>query len=279
MNNKEIETFDTIIEPGASTKNYFYDLWQFRDLFYILSWRDIKVRYKQTVIGILWSVLPPLITMIIFTIVFSWIAKIPSETNIPYPILVFAGLIPWQFFSNAISESSNSLIINSQLITKVYFPRMIIPASSIITSFIDMGLALLVFLGLMIYFQYWPDWRLLFLPLALLLIFIMAFGVGLILTTLNLKYRDFRYVIPFIIQLGLYISPVGFSSNVVPEKWQWLYALNPLVGIIDLFRWCLLGTATLNYISLGISAGIGVVFLMIGFYYFRKMERNFADLI
>lgn len=279
MKAKDNEQFDIIIKPETSFKNYFSDIWQYKDLFYILTWRDIKVRYKQTVIGILWSILRPLITMLVFTIVFSWIAKMPSEADVPYPILVFAAMIPWQFFANAISESSNSLISSGQLITKVYFPRIIIPASSTITSFIDLILSLIILFLLMLYYQYFPSWQIFFLPLALVQVFILAFGMGLILTTLNIKYRDFRYVVPFILQLGLYISPVGFSSNVIPEKWQYFYALNPMVGTIEGFRWCLLGTNNLNINILIMTITVSVALFFIGFNYFRKMERNFADLI
>lgn len=228
--------FDLVIESGKSNRNYWSDLWRFRELFYILSWRDIKVRYKQTVIGIAWSIIRPLLTMLVFTVVFGKVAKLPSEGNAPYPIMVFAGLIPWQFFSNALTECSASLIGNTNLISKVYFPRLIIPASSVITSFIDFLISFIIMFGLMTYYSYLPSWQMLLIPVFIFLAFFASFGVGLWLTTMTVNYRDFRYIVPFIVQLGLYISPVGFTSNVVPEKWRLLYSLNPMVGVIDGFR-------------------------------------------
>lgn len=268
-----------IIEPGRSEKNYWSDLWNYRELFYVLSWRDIKVRYKQTVVGTAWSVIRPLLTMIVFTIVFGRIAKMPTEGTAPYAILVYAAMLPWQFFSNALSESSNSLIGNANLITKVYFPRLIIPASSVITSFVDFAISFVLMGGLMLWYQYVPSWHIIFLPLFILLAFFTAFGIGIYLTALNVKYRDFRYIIPFIVQFGLYISPVGFSSSVVPEQWRTLYYLNPMVGIIDGFRWCILGETNLNTYSVIFSITVTLLFTWIGVGYFRKMERNFADVI
>ena len=268
-----------IIEPGRAEKNYWIDLWRYRELFYILSWRDIKVRYKQTVIGAAWSIVRPLMTMIVFTIVFSRIAKLPTEGTAPYAIMVYAAMLPWQFFTNALSEASNSLIGNSNLITKVYFPRLIIPASSVITSFVDFAISFVLLIVLMGYYQYLPSWKMVFLPLFIILTFFTAFGVGLYLTALNVKYRDFRYIIPFIVQFGLYISPVGFSSNVVPEQYRFLYNLNPMVGVIAGFRWCILGETALNVSSLISALVITVLFTWIGVKYFRKMERGFADVI
>lgn len=268
-----------IIEPGNSEKNYWTDLWRYRELFYILSWRDIKVRYKQTVVGAAWSIVRPLLTMIVFTIVFSRIAKLPSEGTAPYAILVYAAMLPWQFFSNALTESSNSLIGNTNLITKVYFPRLIIPASSVITSFVDFAISFGLLLVLMAFYQYVPSWQIVFLPLFVVLSFFTAFGIGLYLTALNVKYRDFRYIIPFIVQFGLYISPVGFSSNVVPDQYRFWYNLNPMVGVIDGFRWCILGEAELNMTSVLSAVLISALFTWVGIWYFRKMERSFADVI
>jgi lipopolysaccharide transport system permease protein len=265
-----------IIEPGRSEKNYWRDIWVFRELFYILSWRDIKVRYKQTVIGAAWSIIRPLLTTIIFTIVFSRVAKLGAPNGAPYAILVFAGMLPWQFFANALSEASSSLIGNANLVSKVYFPRMIIPASSVITSLVDLGISFLLLIGMMVFYQYVPDIKIVFLPVFVLLALAAAFGVGLYITALNVKYRDFRYIIPFIIQIGLYISPVGFSSAVVPEKWKFWYSLNPMVGIIDGFRWCIMDEP-LNQASLVTSVVIIILFIFIGVYYFRKTERSFAD--
>ena len=268
--------WDMIIEPGRIEKNYWKDLWRYRELFYILSWRDIKVRYKQTVIGAAWSIIRPLLTTIIFTIVFSRIAKLQNPSTAPYALMVFAGMLPWQFFSNALSEASNSLIGNANLITKVYFPRMIIPASSVITSLVDLGISFVIMIGMFLWFQFIPSWQIIFLPLFIILAFLCSFGIGLYLTAVNVKYRDFRYIIPFIVQFGLYITPVGFSSAVVTEKWRMWYALNPMVGIIDGFRWCILGDQ-MHWDSFWVSLVIITLFLYIGIFYFRKMERTFAD--
>lgn len=271
---------EIIIEPGRAEKNYWRDLWRFRELFYILAWRDIKVRYKQTVIGAAWSIIRPLLTMIIFTIVFNKVAKLPSVGNVPYAILVYAAMLPWQFFANALSESSGSLLGNANLITKVYFPRLIIPASSVIVSLIDFAISFLILVLLCFWYQYIPSWHIIFLPLFIILVFFVAFGLGILLTALNVKFRDFRYIIPFIIQFGLYISPVGFNSNVVPEKYQWLYSLNPMVGVIDGFRWCIISSdMSLNLYSFWMSIVITIVVTILGVQYFRKMEKGFADSI
>jgi lipopolysaccharide transport system permease protein len=270
------DDWDLVLESGRADKHYWKDLWRFRELFYILSWRDIKVRYKQTVLGAAWSIIRPLLTTIIFTVVFSKIAKLDNPGNAPYALMVFAGMLPWQFFSNALSESSNSLIGNANLITKVYFPRLIIPASSVITSLVDFAISFLLLIVMMFWYQYIPSWHIVFLPIFILLAFMCAFGVGLYLTAANVKYRDFRYIIPFIIQFGLYITPVGFSSSVIGEKWKLLYALNPMVGIIDGFRWCILGDP-MNWNSFIFSFVVIVIFLIIGVTYFRKMEKSFAD--
>ena len=268
--------WDLVIEAGRAEKNYWKDLWRYRELFYILSWRDIKVRYKQTVVGAAWSAIRPVLTTMIFTFVFSRIAKLPSSGDVPYALMVFAGMLPWQFFSNALSESSNSLVGNSNLITKVYFPRLIIPASSVITSLVDLAISFVIMLGMFIWYGYIPSWHIIFLPLFILLAFTCAFGIGLYLTAVNVKYRDFRYIIPFIVQFVLYISPVGFNSSVINDKWRILYALNPMAGVIDGFRWSLLGTP-INWFSFMISLVITFFFLWFGLYYFRKVERTFAD--
>jgi len=274
------EQFDLIIEHGRSEKNYWCDLWRYRELFYILSWRDIKVRYKQTVIGLAWSIIRPLLTMVVFTVVFGKMAKLPTEGTTPYAIMVFAGLLPWQFFSNALTESSNSLIGNTNLISKVYFPRLIIPASSIITSFIDFLISFIIMIGLMIYYQYLPSWNILFMPFFIFIAFLASFGTGLWLTTMNVKFRDFRYIVPFIVQMGLYISPVGFSSSNIPEKWKLLYSLNPMVGVIDGFRWCILGGGSKIYLP-GFILSLFVIVLTMTYsiWHFRKIEKAFADYI
>ena len=271
---------ELIIEAGRTEKHYWADLWRYRELFYILSWRDISVRYKQTVIGILWAVVRPVLTMIVFTVIFSKVAKLPSEGSAPYALMVFAAMLPWQFFATSVSESSNSLIGNTQLITKVYFPRIIIPISSVITSMIDFLISFAILSVLMIYYRFSPTWNILLLPGFFLIAFITAMGIGLFITSLNVKYRDFRYVIPFLVQFGLYVSPVGFSSSVIPEQYRLLYSLNPMVGVIDGFRWAILGGES-NFFIPGfiLSLCVTVFFIFIGIRKFRKMEKSFADII
>ena len=274
------ESWDLIIKPGAANKQYWLDLWRFRELFFVLSLRDISVRYKQTVIGILWAVLRPLLTMVVFTIVFSKIAKLPSDGDTPYALMVYAALLPWQFFASAVQESSNSLVMNAPLISKVYFPRLIIPTSSLITSLVDFFLSFAILLLLMVYYQFAPTWNMLLLPAFLLIAIITAMGIGLYITSLNVKFRDFRHIIPFIIQFGLFISPVGFSSSVIPEHYRLIYSLNPMVGVIDGFRWAILGgEAHIYWPGFYISFGIMLFFLWLGLRTFRKMERSFADII
>lgn len=272
--------YTLIIEPNRSEKNYWKDLWRYRELFYILSWRDIKVRYKQTVIGVTWSIIRPLLTMIVFSFVFGKLAKLPSDGTTPYPIMVYVGLLPWQFFSSALTESSNSLIGNTNLISKVYFPRLIIPASSIITCFVDFLISFVILLGLIVYYNFMPSWQIIFIPLFLFLGFLVSFGAGLLLTTLNVKYRDFRYIVPFIVQLGLYISPVGYSSSIISEKWRLIYSLNPMVGVIDGFRWSILGGESNIYLpGFLLSVGIIIFLMWYSIRHFRKMEKAFADYI
>ncbi|PWT72734.1 MAG: phosphate ABC transporter permease [Bacteroidetes bacterium] len=272
-----MSTSELIIEPGRSEKNYWKDLWLFRELFYILSWRDLKVRYKQTTIGATWSIIRPLLTMIIFTVIFGRVAKLPSEGKAPYAIMVYAAMLPWQFFANALSEASVSLVSNANLITKIYFPRMIIPASSVIVSLVDFGISFLLMLGLFVWFQFLPSWQIIFLPIFIVLAFFASFGISLYVTALNVKYRDFRYIIPFIVQFGLYVSPVGFSSSIIPAKWRLIYSLNPMVGIIDGFRWSILGEEKMYWPGLMVSILVIIIFCFLGFKYFRKTERSFAD--
>lgn len=274
-----MNTRELIIEAGRTESQYWKDLWRYRELFYFLAWRDILVRYKQTAIGIAWALIRPFLTMVVFTFVFGNLAKLPSE-GAPYPILVFAAMLPWQFFSNALSECSNSLITNSNLISKVYFPRLIVPASAIIVSFVDFLISGMILLALMIWYNFVPDWRILTLPFFIVIAFVAAMGVGLWLAALNVEYRDFRYIVPFIVQFGLYVSPVGFSSNIVPERWRLLYSLNPMVGVIDGFRWAILGGESRLYWP-GFALSVALVGLLFtsGIWYFRKMERTFADVI
>ena len=268
-----------VIEAGKTEKQYWQDIWKYRELFYFLAWRDILVRYKQTFIGIAWALIRPFLTMIVFTVVFGNIAKLPSG-GVPYPILVFSAMLPWQFFSNSLSECSNSLITNSNLISKIYFPRLIVPTSAVVVSFVDFMISGIILLGLMAWYNFVPSWRILTLPLFISIAFAASMGAGLWLASLNVQYRDFRFIVPFIVQFGLYISPVGFSSSVVPEQWRLLYSLNPMVGVIDGFRWAILGTQYNLYLpGFILSLMIVLFFLITGILYFRKMERTFADVI
>jgi len=269
-----------IIEPGLAERHYWRDLWRFRELFYVLAWRDIAVRYKQTIIGVAWALIRPFLTMVVFTVIFSKIAKLPSEGEAPYALMVFAGLLPWQFFSTALTESSNSLISNANLISKVYFPRLIVPTAAVMVSFIDFLVSFAILVVVMVWYQFWPGWQICTLPFFILMAFLVSLGPGLWITSLNVKYRDFRYVIPFIVQFGLYVSPVGFSSAVVPSQWRFLYCLNPVVGVIDGFRWAILGNQSeLRLDSIVIGCAMTGFFLWLGVKQFRRMEKSFADLI
>ncbi|MEA5503476.1 ABC transporter permease [Halotia wernerae UHCC 0503] len=270
---------DFVIEAGRTEKQYWKDLWRYRELFYFLAWRDILVRYKQTVIGIAWALIRPFLTMVVFTFVFGQLAKLPSQ-GVPYPILVFSAMLPWQFFSNSLSECSNSLISNANLISKVYFPRLVVPTSAVVVSFVDFLVSGMILLGLMAWYNFVPSWRILTLPLFICIAFAASMGAGLWLASLNVKYRDFRYIVPFIVQFGLYVSPVGFSSSIVPEQWRLLYSLNPIVGVIDGFRWAILGGESKLYLpGFVLSLGLVILLLVSGIWYFRKMERTFADVI
>jgi lipopolysaccharide transport system permease protein len=269
-----------IIEPGLADRHYWRDIWSFRELFFVLAWRDISVRYKQTVIGLAWALIQPLATMLIFTIIFGKVAKLPVEGTAPYALMVFAGLMPWQLFASSLTGASNSLIGNANLISKVYFPRLIVPASAVVVAFVDFLISFSILICLMLWYQFQPGWQILTLPFFILMAFLASLGPGLWITSLNVKYRDFRYVIPFIVQIGLYVSPVGFSSTVIPEKWQLLYSINPVVGVIDGFRWAILGGESNIYLpGFILSWGVIVFFLWLGIRQFRKLEKNFADLI
>lgn len=273
---------ETLIEAGRSESHYWRDLWRYRDLFYFLAWRDLLVRYKQTLFGVLWAVLRPLLTMVIFVVIFSRVAGLPSD-GIPYAILVLGGMLPWQFFATALAESSSSLIANANLITKVYFPRVILPASSVIVALVDFAITLGLLGVVMAWYRYLPPVRILLLPCFVVLALVAALGPGLIATALNVKYRDFRYVIPFIVQFGLYVSPVGFKSAVIEEKLgpvaRLVYAMNPMVGVIDGFRWCIGAEPTLHRTALAVSVATSVVVLVAGVRFFRRTERSFADVV
>jgi lipopolysaccharide transport system permease protein len=270
---------ELVIEAGRTEGQYWKDIWHYRELFYFLAWRDILVRYKQTVIGIAWSLIRPLLTMVVFTVIFGKLAKLPSE-GVPYPVLVFVALLPWQFFANSFSESSNSLISNANLLSKVYFPRIILPVSTVIVSLVDFFISFIFLAALMVWYQFLPDWRVMTLPFFLVLASLASFGFGLWIAALNVKYRDFRYVVPFFIQVGLYISPVGFSSSIILGKWRLLYSINPMVGVIDGFRWALLGqNIQLYWPGFLLSIGLTLLIFLSGLRYFRKTERTFADVI
>jgi lipopolysaccharide transport system permease protein len=270
---------ELIIEAGRSERQYWRDLWRYRELFYFLAWRDLLVRYKQTVVGVLWSLIKPILTMLVLTAVFGKLGKMPSG-GVPYPILVFCGILPWQFISMALSESGNSLVNNSNLISKVYFPRLVVPASSIITSFVDFLISAIFLLGLMLWYRFIPPVTIWLLPCFVLLAFAASLGVGLWIAALMVQYRDFRFIVPFAVQFGLYISPVGFLSSVVPEQWRLLYSLNPAVGVIDGFRWCILGGQNAIYWpGFGVSVVMVIMLVWSGIWYFRKTERTFADMI
>jgi len=271
---------ELVIEAGRVERQYWNDLWRYRQLFYFLAWRDLLVRYKQTVIGVAWALVRPVLTMVVFTAVFGKLAKLPSDGAAPYSVLVYAAMLPWQFFATSLTESSNSLIGNVSLVSKVYFPRLIVPTGSVITSFVDFLISFAILIVIMAWYRFWPDWRIVFLPLFIALAVATAIGAGLWLCALTVAYRDFRYIVPFIVQFGLYVSPVGFSSSVVPERWRFLYSLNPMVGVIDGFRWALMrGQAPLYWPGLIACVGLALVLCVSGIWYFRRMERTFADVI
>lgn len=269
-----------IIEAGRAEAHYWRDLWRFRELFQVLAWRDISVRYKQTVIGVAWALVRPFLTMVIFTIIFGKVAALSSSGNAPYALMVFAGMLPWQFFATALGEASNSLLGNANLISKVYFPRLIIPTATVVVAFVDFLVSFLILVGMMLWYQYLPGWQILFLPVFVVFAFVASLGPGLWITALNVKYRDFRYIIPFVIQFGLYVSPVGFSSAVIPQQWRLLYSLNPMVSVIDGFRWCILGgQSPIYWPGFVLGVVVTVFFAWLGIRQFRRMEKTFADVI
>ena len=270
----------TVIEPGRQERNYWRDLWRYRELFQVLAWRDLSVRYKQTAIGVLWALIRPLLTMVVFTIVFGRIAQLPSDGSTPYALMVFAGMLPWTFFSTGLAEASNSLVNSANLISKVYFPRLIVPIATVVVAFVDFLITFAILIGLFVWYRFLPSWHMIYLPLFTILAFLASIGPALWITALNVQYRDFRYVIPFVVQFGLYVSPVGFSSSVISEHWRLLYSLNPMVGVIDGFRWCILGGQSQLYLpGLVLSTAVTIFFLWFGIRKFRKLEKSFADLI
>src|SRR5437762_8686248 len=280
MHTSTVGQDEIVIERGRIEKNYWADLWRYRELFLILAWRDIAVRYKQTVIGVAWAVVRPFLTMIIFTVIFGRVAGLRSDGEAPYALMVFAATLPWSLFSTALGEASNSLIGNERLISKVYFPRLIIPTATVVTAFVDFLISFVILVGLMLFYRFPPGWNMLLLPSFIVLALLASLGPGLWITALNVKYRDFRYVIPFVVQFGLYVSPVGFSSGVIPGDWRLLYSLNPMAGVIDGFRWCVLGAGSrLYWPGFVVSIAAAAFFLWSGISRFRKMENTFADLI
>ena len=271
---------EIVIEAGRTERQYWHDLWRYRELFYFLAWRDILIRYKQTIVGAAWAILRPLLTMIVLTIVFGRLAKVPSPAGVPYPILVFCGVLPWQFFSTAVSDSGQSLVLNSSLISKVYFPRMTVPASSVMTSLVDLLISGALLAVLMVWYGFVPPSSVVLLPLVIVLAFAAAFGVGVWISALMVKYRDFRFVVPFLVQFGLYVSPVGFTTDIVPPQWRLIYSINPMVGVIDAFRRVLIGPQTAIYWpGFAISLTVVALVLVTGVHHFRRTERTFADVI
>lgn len=274
---------ELIIEAGRTEGQYWRDLWRYRELFYVLAWRDIAVRYKQTAIGILWALLVPFINSILLTVIFHRVAGMPSVGDAPYFLVVFAASMPWQFFASSLGGASQSVLGNSGLISKVYFPRLIVPAGAVVTALADLAIAFYLLIGIMAYFHYWPSWHFLFLPFFVLLGFVVAMGPGLFFTALMVKYRDFRYITPFVLQVGQLVSPVAYSSAAFAARYpelKTLYSLNPMVGVIDGFRWSILGNqAPLDLHNLVSSIVMAVVFMIIGVWYFRRMEKSFSDVI
>jgi lipopolysaccharide transport system permease protein len=254
------------------------ELWEYRELLYFLTWRDIKVRYKQTALGAAWAIIQPFFTMVVFSLFFGRLARIPSD-GLPYPLFAFAALVPWTFFANGLSQSSNSLVGSSHLITKVYFPRLVIPLSSSVSGGLDFLISFGVLLGMMAYYGKWPTLHILWLPLLLLLAFVTALGVGMWLSALNVQYRDVRYVLPFLTQVWLFSTPIAYPSSLLSEPWRTVYGLNPMVGVVEGFRWALLGTDTAPGPLVAVSALAALIILIGGAFYFRRMERIFADVV
>jgi lipopolysaccharide transport system permease protein len=273
------EMSETIIDSNRSARNAWSELWVYRELFFFLAWRDLLVRYKQTAIGLAWSVLTPLLTMAILTWVFGRLAALPSG-DLPYPILVFSAILPWQFFATTLGSSSTSLISNRNMVAKVYFPRIIIPSTSMIVSLTDLMISLVLLAGLMAWFGVVPSWRLFALAPLILLAALTSLGAGYWVSALNVKYRDFRYIVPFVIQFGLYVSPVGFSSSIVPDEWRLLYSMNPMVGVIDGFRWAIGPSGDAVYWPGFIcSVALALLLFVSGAAFFQRTERQFADVI
>jgi len=274
MNSKNL-----IIKAGRPNAHYWRDMWSYRELFYFLVWRDVLVRYKQTLIGVAWAVIKPLVAMAIFAVVFGRIAGLPSG-DVPYPIMVFVAMLPWQFFASALMDSSNSLVNDASLVTKIYFPRLIIPASAVFVGLVDFIIAAIILGAMMVWYGFSPGWQILAVPVFVAITFLVSLGAGIWFGALNVKYRDFRFIVPFVVQLGMFVSPVGFSSTVIPDQWRLVYSLNPMVGVIDGFRWAVLGEQFSIYLpGFLLSMFIVLIILFSGIWYFRQTERTFADII
>jgi lipopolysaccharide transport system permease protein len=254
------------------------NIWRYRELLYFLTWRDLKVRYKQTVLGGLWAIIQPFFTMIIFSLFFGRLAKVPSD-GLPYPLFAYAGLVPWTFFTNGLTNAANSLVGNANLITKVYFPRLVVPTASVLAAMADVAFSAVVLCAMMVYYGVAPGWHLLYLPLLVLLAGGAALGAGLWLTAMNVQFRDVRYTVPFLTQLWLFATPIAYPSSLLPERWRAVYALNPMVGVVEGFRWCLVASGPAPVRLIVISALTTLVTLVTGAYYFRRMERTFADVV
>jgi lipopolysaccharide transport system permease protein len=270
---------ELVLRAGGSSRGYWAELWRYRELFLFLAWRDLKVRYKQTTVGVAWAVIRPLLVTVIFAVVFGRLAGLPAPDNVPYPLLVLVGMAAWQFFAAVMGDGSNSVLNNANLISKVYFPRVIVPASVVAVGLADLAITLGLTAGFMAWYRVMPSAQVLLLPAFVLLALVAALGVGLWLSALAVRFRDVRFLVPFVLQFGLYVTPVGFSTAGVPAAYRALFALNPMVGVIEGFRWCLLGTGELGGGVLPVSAASAAVLLVTGFLYFRAAERRFADTI
>lgn len=269
-----------VLEPNRIEKQYWKDLWRYRELFAILAWRDVAVRYKQTAFGVGWALIRPFLSMVVFTVIFGNLAKLPSDGDAPYAIMVFAAMLPWQFFASALSSVAGSLQAGNALFSKVYFPRLIAPAASVITCLVDFALSFVILAVLMLWYRFWPSWRLLTLPFWLVVVVAFSMGLGLLIATMTVRYRDLGFLVPFLVQTGQYISPVAYSTSIVPAKWQFLYALNPMVGVIEGFRWAIIGrSAPVNPMSIGLSLAIVAVLSVAGLLRFRATEKTLVDVI
>ncbi|MBQ9433465.1 MAG: ABC transporter permease [Synergistaceae bacterium] len=280
LTSSKLGEFDLIIEPNKTTADFVLELLKFRELFFFMAWRDILVRYKQTIVGIAWSVIRPLLSMVIFTVIFGRVAKLPTEGTAPYPIMVFSALLPWQYFANSMQSSSQSLIRAQHMVSKIYFPRLILPTSAVLVSAVDFLISFVLLCILMLVYRFMPSPYIVLLPVFFIPATLAALGIGYWFSAVGVRYRDFQHIMPFIVQFGMYVSPVGFSSSIIPARWRLLYSLNPMVGVIDGFRWCIQGTEVSLYPpAFVISIISSLIMFYLGLRYFRKTEKTFADFI